>query len=68
MIRECRVFLSPIVPLLLLQRWHEGFSSVDVRVSRCPQGILIEARGECSADVTAFFTCNKIQGHARNQV
>lgn len=68
MIRECRTFLSPIVPLQLLQQWHEGFSSVDVRVSRCPQGILVEARGECSADVTAFFTYDKLQGHARNQV
>lgn len=68
MVTECRVFHSPDIPLLLLQQWHEGSLSVNVRVGRCPHGILIEARGECSADVTAFFTYNKIQDHARGQV
>ena len=61
-----RVFQSSELPLLLLERWLDGTSCVDVRVSRCSQGILIEACGKSSAVVSAFFANPKPHAYARS--
>ena len=61
-----KVFQSSELPLLLIERWREGYSSIDVRVSRGPEGILVEVCGKFRDEVDAFFSCQDTHDYARS--
>lgn len=61
-----KVFQSSELPLLLIERWREGYSSIDVRVSRGLQGILVEVCGKFRDEVEAFFSLLDAPGYGRS--
>ena len=61
-----KVFQSSELPLLLIERWREGYSSIDVRVSRSPEGILVEVCGKLRDELEAFFSLLDDPGYGRS--